>query len=193
MSTLFLLQLAKGVSLLHSNNIVHRDLKPENIMVAGVQQQKLSGNRDPDSLRRCKLKIIDLGISKSLRECELADSFAGTYTTMAPEVLSRSGYSFPIDLYSLGITYYSLLTGSLPQNEMLGQAFAYTGQLKLRFPYADGILRSLLDHDPKRRMTITELVTTLSQWKEKHVSDPKQRIKLIQSAQLVPESLADPG
>ncbi len=100
-------QVANGLSAIQKNHLIHRDLKPSNIMV----------NREGGQIE--SVKIIDLGLAKSLDETEsrglsIPGSFAGTPAYASPEQFSGVGVDIRSDLYSLGVTFWEMLTGELP-------------------------------------------------------------------------------
>lgn len=98
---LIIYQITLGIDYLHKYGVAHRDLKPDNIML--VQQGSIE-----------QLKIMDFGLSKILGPNEkVADGF-GTLSFVAPEVLVRSPYNKEVDIWSVGITLYYILTGTLP-------------------------------------------------------------------------------
>ncbi len=80
--------------------IVYRDLKPENIMVT----------------KDGYLKVVDLGTSKQFDAESLHKTFTiiGTPTYMAPEILAGKGYTYNVDLWSLGVIMYEFLAGYVP-------------------------------------------------------------------------------
>lgn len=65
------------------------------------------------------LKIIDMGTCKSLKNSNSNKTYTiiGTPNYMAPEVLSGNGYSYSVDLWSLGILLFEFLSGYLPFGE----------------------------------------------------------------------------
>ncbi len=93
-------EIAKGLSYLHERGIVHRDLKPENIFYEDGY-----------------VKIGDYGLSKYISVSRQSGQTisVGTVHYMAPEIGSGN-YHRGIDIYSLGIIFYELLTGNVPFN-----------------------------------------------------------------------------
>lgn len=87
---------------LHSNNIVHRDVKAENILF-------LSKNSDPTLLL-----LADFGQARILHDGKKAASVEGTLSYLAPEVLARTGHSFPVDIWAVGVLTYFMLCGYMP-------------------------------------------------------------------------------
>ncbi len=92
----------------HEKGIVHRDLKPENIFLVRASYG------DPI------IKLIDFGISKFIRETRPSrltrTGFTlGTPAYMSPEHVRSPKYiDHRSDLFSIGVIFYELLTGSLP-------------------------------------------------------------------------------
>jgi predicted ATPase/signal transduction histidine kinase len=97
--------IAEGVADLHRRGIIHGDLKPENIVVNPVTGQ---------------VKVMDLGLASRLpREATAAQPpqlIEGSLPYMSPEQTGRVNRSVDnrSDLYSLGVTFYQMLTGRLP-------------------------------------------------------------------------------
>ncbi|MCY1065191.1 AAA family ATPase [Nannocystis sp. RBIL2] len=99
------LRVAAALAELHRHRIIHKDIKPQNLLY----------NPDTD-----ELKITDFGIaSQAPRESQRpahAGLIEGTLAYMAPEQTGRMNrwVDERSDLYSLGVTFYELLTGTLP-------------------------------------------------------------------------------
>ena len=99
------IHLAQTLAQLHENKIIHKDIKPQNIII----------NSKTD-----KIKIIDFSISTYLeRENQSLSNpnlLEGTPAYMSPEQTGRMNRSidYRTDFYSLGVTFYEILTGKLP-------------------------------------------------------------------------------
>jgi serine/threonine protein kinase len=97
-SRLIFAQLLDGLEAMHNLNIFHRDIKPNNIMI---------GSDD------YKLKYVDFGLGTD--DNRLLYSFLGTPNYAAPELhLKRPYFGKSEDIFSLGVTLFVLVTGSLP-------------------------------------------------------------------------------
>lgn len=94
-------QCATALYYLHSFGVAHRDLKPENILMA---------TNDDDA----ELKIVDFGLSKIIGPNESSLDPFGTLSYVAPEVLLQKPYGKEVDLWSLGVITYLMLSRVLP-------------------------------------------------------------------------------
>ena len=101
---LILYEVCKGLMHAHQYGLLHRDIKPSNIFFRGDKLEQV--------------KLIDFGIAwaeQSTRYTTHQDGMLGTAYYMAPEILSGQGTpTDKVDVYSLGILTYELLTGELP-------------------------------------------------------------------------------
>lgn len=96
------MQLVHGLSFIHSQGIIHRDIKPENIIL-----------RSQDSLD--DLVISDFGLADFYNfEGNYLYRQCGTPGYAAPEILLGLPYDFKVDVYSLGVLFYTLVTGKRP-------------------------------------------------------------------------------
>ncbi|MEP6514983.1 AAA family ATPase [Microcoleus vaginatus] len=102
---LLTIETARSLSQIHAANVIHKDINPSNIVY----------NRETG-----QLKIIDFGISTQLtRENPVLKTpgvLEGTLAYISPEQTGRMNRSldYRTDFYSLGVTFYELLTGKLP-------------------------------------------------------------------------------
>ncbi len=101
-----ILQALDALSFAHAQGYIHRDFKDQNILVAGNAQNLVA-------------KLTDFGLAKSFTHSgmsgvTMAGEMAGTLAYMPPEQLRNFRDVKPqSDIYAVGMTAYSLLTGSL--------------------------------------------------------------------------------
>src|SRR5436190_3170879 len=99
------IKVAEGLGQLHGEHIIHKDINPTNIVLNPETRQ---------------VKLIDLGISTVLpRENPMFSNLnvlEGTLAYLSPEQTGRMNRAvdYRTDFYSLGVTFYELLTGQLP-------------------------------------------------------------------------------
>jgi TolB-like protein len=103
-------QVCKGLIEAHRIGIIHRDLKPQNIMIDRL------GNA----------RIMDFGIAHSVQvKGVTADGMAiGTPDYMSPEQVKGQEADQRSDIYSLGVTFYEMLTGKVPFEDATPYAIA---------------------------------------------------------------------
>ena len=98
-------KVSETLGLIHKNNIIHLDIKPDNILI---------------NSEKGEVKITDFGISAILThvndELYNPDVIEGTLSYMSPEQTGRMnrGVDYRTDIYSLGATFYEMLTGEVP-------------------------------------------------------------------------------
>jgi serine/threonine protein kinase len=109
----FIRQAALALQHLHEQGLVHRDIKPTNLVLAGVDLKPDQPLTVADG--QGILKILDFGLARKREEGAITESLSGTPDYVAPEV-AHDGRAADIrsDLYSLGCTFYFLLTGQVP-------------------------------------------------------------------------------
>ncbi|KNC53436.1 CAMK/RAD53 protein kinase [Thecamonas trahens ATCC 50062] len=100
-------QMLDAVAYLHEQGIAHRDLKPENILI---------GEGDV-------VKISDFGLSRITSKSSVMGTVCGTPQYLAPEILKskehNDGYNVAVDMWSLGVILYVMLSGMLPFDDNL--------------------------------------------------------------------------
>ncbi len=96
-------QVVDALNYTHQKGVVHRDIKPSNLFLTNTG----------------KIKILDFGIAKVRDSVTQTKSGMrmGTLTYMSPEQVKDSKHlDYRSDIYSLGVTFFQLLTGSVPYN-----------------------------------------------------------------------------
>uniref|UniRef100_A0A8C3RFP5 PAS domain-containing serine/threonine-protein kinase n=1 Tax=Cyanoderma ruficeps TaxID=181631 RepID=A0A8C3RFP5_9PASS len=135
-------QLVSAVGYLHCRNILHRDIKDENIVIA----------------EDFTIKLVDFGSAAYLEPGKLFYTFCGTIEYCSPEVLSGKPYHGPeLEMWSLGITLYTLVLGENPFCE-LEEALAAV--LNPPRPVSEGLMdlmAGLLHPVPEQRTTLAML------------------------------------
>ena len=99
------IQIANSLDGLYRHRVIHKDLKPANILINPTTKQ---------------VKLIDFSIASLLpretQEIQNPNVLEGTLPYISPEQTGRMnrGIDYRTDFYSLGVTFYELLTGKLP-------------------------------------------------------------------------------
>ncbi|WP_144304706.1 serine/threonine protein kinase, partial [Oceanidesulfovibrio indonesiensis] len=91
----------RGLAHIHAKSVIHRDIKPENIFITAEGSAKIG----------------DFGVARRVSETDHAETRVGTPLYIAPEVIKDPfghGYDFQVDIYSMGMVAYEMLTGKLP-------------------------------------------------------------------------------
>lgn len=92
------IQVCSGIKAAHAAGIIHRDIKPHNIIIS----------------KDGKVKVTDFGIAKAVTSNTVTFNAMGSVHYSSPEQV-RGGYSDQkSDIYSIGITLFEMVTGSLP-------------------------------------------------------------------------------
>jgi serine/threonine-protein kinase len=171
-ATDIVLQAARGLRHAHSHSIVHRDIKPENIMIA------TDGS----------VKVTDMGLAKRMDTAEhditVTGQVIGTPCYMSPEQITSPKFvDERSDVYSLGATFYHMVTGRRP---FMGENSAQT-MLKVVgedpiWPRGDipvavlRVIKRMMAKDPARRFqSVDELINELLYVKQKIFAPHRSR------------------
>jgi serine/threonine protein kinase len=148
-------QVAGALEAAHARGIVHRDVKPANILITPYNAAKLT----------------DFGIARSAQDVSQTQSgmLVGTPAFLAPEVARGGDPSPASDMWSLGATLYSAVEGRPPFGSGVDNPLAVLARINSEpVPPASSagwltpLLVALLDRDPARRPTATQVHTTLT-------------------------------
>ncbi|KAH1089375.1 hypothetical protein J1N35_016632 [Gossypium stocksii] len=148
------LDLARGLSYLHSRKIVHRDVKTENML--------LDGHRN--------LKIADFGVARvEAQNPRDMTGETGTLGYMAPEVLEGKPYNRTCDVYSFGICLWEIYCCDMPYPDL---SFADVSSAVVRQNLRPdiprccpnslaSIMKKCWDANPEKRPAMEEVVRML--------------------------------
>lgn len=150
--------LLAGAGAAHQLGIVHRDLKPQNVIV---------------TLQEHRPVIMDFGLAKEVRAPSALTNpgqLVGTPVYMAPELMLGKSADPRVDLYSLGVILFELLTGTRPfsgttifdiAHKQLEQQAPLPSEVRPGSPsWLDSVVSKLLARDPERRYASTDEVVT---------------------------------
>lgn len=142
-------RLVEGLQHCHSRGVLHRDIKLDNVLLNSAGE----------------LKICDFGVSKIVKKGERMTEQCGTPAYIAPEILRDHGYEgFEADVWSTGVALFAMLYGTVPFKagnmkdlHRLIMHGKYTLKHDVSTPARD-ILSRMLDIDPRKRITISEIL-----------------------------------
>jgi PAS domain S-box-containing protein len=146
---------------MHRQGLIHKDIKPTNLFIDASGKVRITGFGLASTLPRERQAAIPLEV------------IAGTFAYMAPEQTGRMNRSMDTrsDLYSLGITFYEMLTGHLPfsADDPLGWVHCHTAlqpvpphkRAKVPEQLSSIIMKLLAKTADERYQTASGLVTDL--------------------------------
>lgn len=138
----------------HRLGIHHRDLKPENIL---LEQHTL------------RVKLVDFGMAALQPRGKLLTTPCGSIHYAAPEVFEKSYDGSKVDVWSLGIILYVMLTGATPflyeasiMSQDVGRWYDVIKRGEFDIPEAlspeaHDLLRKMLIPNPKRRISLEDV------------------------------------
>ncbi|KAF2016048.1 kinase-like protein [Aaosphaeria arxii CBS 175.79] len=165
-------QLVGAVSYVHNKSCVHRDLKLENILLDKHEN----------------VKLVDFGFTREYEgKSNYLQTWCGTVCYSAPEMLKGEKYAGEkVDVWSLGIILYALLTGELPFDDddetvtkmkILKEEPNYPDNFP---PQAKELCQSLLSKRPILRPTLADILQ--NPWLAEHAPRQQEILKLQQPA-----------
>lgn len=150
------IQIAQGMEAAHANHIIHRDIKPQNIIIS----------------REGKVKVTDFGIAKATSSNTVTSNAMGSVHYISPEQVRGGNSDEKSDIYSLGVTLYEMISGSVPfegdnavsiaVNHIQNEAKTL-GEIIPTIPVSiDKIVQKCMQKNPERRyLTASELIADL--------------------------------
>lgn len=145
----FVKQVVEACQYLHNRKVIHRDLKLGNLFLG----------EDLD------VKIGDFGLATTLDfEGERKRTLCGTPNYIAPEVLSKKGHSFEVDVWSLGCIVYTLLVGKPPfETSSLKETYSKIKKNEYDIPSyvswkARSLIQKLLKANPAERPSMDQII-----------------------------------
>ena len=150
--------LLQALDCCHDKNIAHRDIKPANILI--------------DTYGRAIL--ADFGLAHQYKNGQLGKTVFGSRFYMAPELGRGTVYNpFKADIWSLGATFYFIVTGTLPWikagNELELRRMIDQGNFEYPDSLTAGVkelISSMLQLDPAMRLSTKELLAQVNQLME---------------------------
>ena len=158
----YLSQILKGLKYLYLRNIMHRDLNLNNIFISDEMT----------------IKIGDFSNAILKEKNKIVNDICGDKEYRAPEIMNNqneNGYSFEVDIWSIGIIIYTLIIGKtpyevnyefyedIPNNPNKGE-FIY--DYKIHYPHdiiisetAKNIISKILVKNPNKRPTINDIIS----------------------------------
>lgn len=148
----YVVQLIKALKYLHSHRVIHRDLKLGNLFLT----------------EKMELKVGDFGLATKLDfDGERKRTVCGTPNYIAPEILDgKTGHSFEVDVWSLGVIIYTLIIGKPPfETQDVKTTYKRIKMNAYSFPEAaviseaaKALITEILNKDPSKRPTLDQLL-----------------------------------
>eukprot|EP01120_Amphizonella_sp_Union-15-10_P017485 TRINITY_DN9720_c0_g1_i1.p1 TRINITY_DN9720_c0_g1~~TRINITY_DN9720_c0_g1_i1.p1 ORF type:complete len:303 (-),score=42.70 TRINITY_DN9720_c0_g1_i1:60-968(-) len=146
----YLRQIVKALEDCHKTKVAHHDIKLENILI----------DKDNNSLR-----LIDFGLCTIIDDHSPITNFAGSPLFMSPEVFSLQPHDESVDIWSLGVCLYKMLTDLYPfmaesyselEERVLFDDVVFPMNMGLS-PAIQDLIRRMLTKDPKYRINLEEI------------------------------------
>lgn len=154
----YIKQLLKALAHMHKTGVMHRDIKPDNILLRTKTKQEAL--------------LSDFGLATFQEEKQYLYPKCGTPGYVAPEIINKKGdkeelktwhYSTICDMFSLGATFFFLLTlrqlfysPNTKETIELNKACVINydaHDVKAQDPKAIDLLKKMLEIDPRKRIT----------------------------------------
>jgi len=136
-------QLASAMKYCHEENVIHRDIKPSNVLISGKEE----------------VKVIDFGLSAVIESGNLRNTFCGSPSYTAPEILLGEKYfGKPVDVWSLGVLLYLMVANTLPFDCLQNSIACKWVLLDKVSEDCNNLLSKMIVLDPSRRASLPEIL-----------------------------------
>jgi len=147
-------QAMEALQYLHAHKIVHRDLKPENLLCKDNSLQEIL--------------LGDFGFARVVQDNEQTITQCGSLHYTAPEILCGQLYGPPVDMWSMGVIAFVLLTGCFPWegngddikgilSQIINVSFKFPSNVPIS-PSAKHLITHLLVKEPEGRYTAEQVL-----------------------------------
>ena len=155
---------ANALSYAHQQGVVHRDIKPSNILY--------DENNN-------KVKVSDFGVARIINSSATrTGEILGSPLYMSPEQVKGETVTGKTDIYSLGVTFYQLLTGQLPftgdsmpaiTHQIVHGKYTAVTELNPKIPdSANRIIARSMHKDPEKRYaTAEDMMNDIAKYRSK--------------------------
>lgn len=171
-ATRFTMQAASGLLAAHDKGIIHRDIKPANLMVD----------------ERGLLKITDFGLAllgESVSRLTATGMLIGTPGYLSPEQVLDEAVDHRTDIYSLGVSFFEMLTGRMPFNA--GSPIALVQKIVSADPPDIGSLNR--DLSPELRTILHRMMARKPEDRYQNCSDLIEDLQRLLSGGRAPDSM----
>ena len=128
--------------------IMHRDIKPENVLITSD----------------LKAKLTDFGLCAYIQPGILRKSTCGSPIYMSPEMIDKTGHNEKIDIWSIGVLLFELLTGDQAwAGENLATIEYNIRNLRISWPedmngFPSELIKKILKKNPEERISLTDML-----------------------------------
>ena len=148
----YIFQMVDALRYLHKNRVIHRDLKLGNLFLSD----------------KLEIKLGDFGLAARLEfDNEKRHTVCGTPNYLAPEVLNnRTGHSYEVDVWSLGVVLYALVVGKPPfETPEVKATYERIRKGNYKFPETiklsenvKSLIKKIFQLDPAKRPTLDQIM-----------------------------------
>ena len=128
--------------------IMHRDIKPENVLITSD----------------LKAKLTDFGLCSYIQPGILRKSTCGSPIYMSPEMIDKTGHNEKIDIWSIGVLLFELLTGDQAwAGENIATIEYNIRNLRISWPenmngFPSELIKKILKKNPEERISLTDML-----------------------------------